>query len=51
MTIEQILQLEEGQTFDRKSVNIAAIDLASTICAFANLEAEILQWELQIRNA
>ena len=38
MTIEQILQLEEGQTFDRKSINIAATDLASTICAFANAD-------------
>lgn len=38
MTIDQILQLEEGQTFDRKSINIDATDLASTICAFANAD-------------
>ena len=38
MTIEQILQLEEGQTFDRKSINIDPTDLASTICAFANAD-------------
>lgn len=42
MTIEQILQLEEGQTFDRKSINIAATDLASTICAFANADGGIM---------
>ena len=38
MTIEEILQLEEGQTFDRKSINIDPTDLASTICAFANAD-------------
>ena len=38
MTIEDILSLEEGQTFDRKSVRIKPKDLAVTMIAFANAD-------------
>ncbi len=36
MTIEEILTLEEGQIFDRKSIFIKPADLSDTLCAFAN---------------
>lgn len=38
MTIEEILAEEEGQTFDRKSINISPKDLAIPIVAFANAD-------------
>ena len=42
MTIEEILALEEGQTFDRKSIRIDAKTLAETLCAFANADGGIV---------
>lgn len=38
MTIEEILAEEEGQIFDRKSINISPKDLAILIVAFANAD-------------
>lgn len=38
MTIEEILEKEENQTFDRKSINISPKDLAIPIVAFANAD-------------
>ena len=38
MTIEEILSMEENQTFDRKSINISPKDLAIPIVAFANAD-------------
>ena len=38
MTIEEILKREEGQTFDRKSINIDPKALAIPIVAFANAD-------------
>ncbi|MFI3213029.1 MAG: ATP-binding protein [Eubacteriales bacterium] len=38
MTIEEILLLEENQTFDRKSINISPKNLAIPIVAFANAD-------------
>lgn len=38
MTIEEILAEEEGQIFDRKSINISPKDLAIPIVAFANAD-------------
>ena len=38
MTIEELLEEEEGQIFDRKSINIAPKDLAIHIVAFANAD-------------
>lgn len=38
MTIEQILDKEEGQTFDRKSIQISPKALAVSIVAFANAD-------------
>ena len=38
MTIEEILTEEEGQIFDRKSINISPKDLAIPIVAFANAD-------------
>ena len=38
LTIEEILTLEENQTFDRKSINITPKDLAIPIVAFANAD-------------
>ena len=42
MTIEEILALEEGQTFDRKSIRIDAKTLAEPLCAFANSDGGII---------
>lgn len=42
MTIEEILALEEGQTFDRKSIRIDAKTLAEPLCAFANADGGII---------
>ena len=42
MTIEEILELEEGQTFDRKSIRIDAKTLAEPLCAFANADGGII---------
>lgn len=42
MTIEEILALEEGQTFDRKSIRIDAKTLAEPVCAFANADGGII---------
>ncbi len=42
MTIEEILALEEGQTFDRKSIRIVAKALAESLCAFANADGGII---------
>lgn len=38
----EILELEESQTFDRKSINIAPKDLSSLVCAFANADGGIV---------
>ena len=38
MTIEDILSMEEGQVFDRKSIAIRATALSDVICAFANAD-------------
>lgn len=38
MTIEEIQSRKEGQTFDRKSINIKPKDLAPTIIAMANAD-------------
>lgn len=38
MTIEQILDAEEQQTFERKSIHVKPADLSGTICAFANAD-------------
>ncbi len=38
----EILALEESQTFDRKSINIAPKDLSSHVCAFANADGGII---------
>lgn len=37
-TLQQIITQPEGQTFDRKSIKIAAKDLAVTVVAFANAD-------------
>ena len=42
MTIEELLDREEGQTFDRKSVKIEPKALADPICAFANADGGVL---------
>jgi len=42
MTIEEVLELEEGQTFDRKSNRIDAKTLAEPLCAFANADGGII---------
>lgn len=42
ITIEEILALEEGQTFDRKSIRIDAKTLAEPLCAFANADGGII---------
>ncbi|MBQ9886478.1 MAG: putative DNA binding domain-containing protein [Lachnospiraceae bacterium] len=38
MTINEVLAKDEKQIFDRKSINIKAVDLSDTICAFANAD-------------
>jgi len=38
----EILALEESQTFDRKSINIAPKDLSSHVCAFANADGGVI---------
>ena len=38
LTLHQIIAQPEGQTFDRKSIKIAAKDLAITVVAFANAD-------------
>ena len=38
MTIEEVLAMNEKQIFDRKSIQIKPVDLADTICAFANAD-------------
>ena len=42
MTIEQLISLEEGQTFDRKSSRIALSDLAVVLTAMANADGGIV---------
>lgn len=42
MTIEEILSLDESQTFDRKSINIAPRDLSNHVSAFANADGGII---------
>ena len=42
MRIEEILAMEESQTFDRKSVNIAPRDFSNHVCAFANADGGII---------
>ncbi|MBP5440126.1 MAG: putative DNA binding domain-containing protein [Fibrobacter sp.] len=42
MTIDEILSMEESQTFDRKSINIAPRDFSNHICAFANADGGII---------
>lgn len=50
MTIEEILQNEERQTFDRKSVMIESKALAIPLIAFANADGERLLLVSQIRT-
>ena len=38
MTIDDILTMEEGQVFDRKSIAISGTALSNVICAFANAD-------------
>ena len=38
MTIKEVLEKDEKQIFDRKSINIKPADLSDTICAFANAD-------------
>ena len=38
MTIDEVLELNENQIFDRKSIKIKPVDLSSTICALANAD-------------
>ena len=42
MRIEDILAMEESQTFDRKSINIAPKDFSNHVCAFANADGGII---------
>lgn len=53
MTISDLMTATEGQTFDRKSVKIAAKDLATTVVAFANAithrDYSILGTDIQIK--
>jgi len=42
MIIEEIIAMEESQTFDRKSVRIEAKNLAELLCAFANADGGII---------
>ena len=50
MTLDEVLSLEESQTFDRKSVNIASRDLSSHICAFANADGGVIAIGISDRN-
>ncbi len=50
MTFDDILALEESQTFDRKSVNIAPRDLSSLVCAFANADGGVIAIGISDRN-
>ncbi len=40
--IATILSMEESQTFDRKSINIAPRDFSNHVCAFANADGGII---------
>ncbi len=42
MTIQEIISREEGQTFDRKSVNVGAKGLAVAIVAMANADGGVI---------
>lgn len=42
MTIDEMLTMEESQTFDRKSINIAPRDFSNHVCAFANADGGII---------
>ena len=42
MSIEEIMEMEEGQTFERKSIKISSRSLAEPICAFANADGGII---------
>ena len=42
MHIEEILAMEESQSFDRKSINIAPRDFSNHVCAFANADGGII---------
>lgn len=42
LTIEEILTLDEGQNFDRKSIKIEGKTLAITLCAFANADGGVI---------
>ncbi len=50
MKLDEILTMEESQTFDRKSVNIAPRDLSSHVCAFANADGGIIAIGISDRN-
>lgn len=50
MTIEEILEQEEDQTFDRKSIRIRPTDLSDTICAFANADGGTVAVGISDRN-
>ena len=50
MRIEDILAMEESQTFDRKSVNIAPKDFSNHVCAFANADGGIIVVGISDKN-
>ena len=50
MRIEDILAMEESQTFDRKSVNIAPKDFSNYVCAFANADGGIIVVGISDKN-
>ena len=50
MRIEDILAMEESQTFDRKSVNIAPKDFSNHVCAFANADGGIVVVGISDKN-
>ena len=50
MRIEDILAMEESQTFDRKSINIAPKDFSNHVCAFANADGGIIVVGISDKN-
>lgn len=50
MTIDEVLQTEEKQIFDRKSINIKSVDLSDTICAFANADGGTIAIGISDKN-
>ena len=50
MTIDEILNFEEMQIFDRKSINISGAKLSDTICAFANADGGTIAIGISDKN-